>query len=49
MEAVRLGLYEERVSQEDFLEQGEPERRLALEVSPALSGPARRKTQAPFV
>jgi len=42
-------LFEERVSQEDFPRQGERDKRLALEVLPALSGPARRKSKAPFV
>src|SRR5579885_2146524 len=36
-----------RVSQEDFLGRVR-KRRLALEVSPTLSGPARRKIKAPF-
>jgi hypothetical protein len=46
-EHVRLN--GECVSQEGFPRLGRARQRLALEVSPALSGPARRKTKAPFV
>jgi len=39
----------EHVSQEDNPRSGWARQRPALEVSPALTGPARRKTRAPFV
>ncbi len=42
-------LHEEQVSQEDFLVQGEQDSGLHSKSFPALSGPARRKTKAPFV
>jgi len=42
-------LHEERVSQGDIPRSGSAKQRLTLEVFLALSGPARRKTKAPFV
>jgi len=49
MDRRPASLREERVSQEDIPRSGLARQRLTLEVFPALSGPARRKTKAPFV